>query len=75
VALLDREHVGSRVWLQRPGATPEGPFLVIDCANRAHREALIRRGWAVDVDWETGKRWGMRGPVPVSVLTQVPANG
>lgn len=51
-----------RVWLQRPGRDVEGPFLVVDCAQRNHRAALIERGWVVDVDWETAQRWGMRGP-------------
>lgn len=69
VALLDREWIGQTVWLQRPGAPVEGPFLVVDCAAAGHREALLRRGWAVDVDWQTAQRWQMRGPVAVSVLS------
>lgn len=72
VALLERAMVGERVWLQRPGQPPEGPFLVIDCAAAGHQAALRKRGWAVDVDWQTAQRWGMRGPVPVTVLTAVP---
>ena len=71
VALLDREQIGTQVYLQRPGQQPEGPFLVIDCAQRAHRALLIKGNWAVDVDWETAKRWEMRGPVAVMVLSAV----
>lgn len=67
VALLDRETVGELVWLQRPGYEVEGPFLVIDCAAAGDRANLLRRGWAVDVDYATAQRWGMRGPVPVKV--------
>ena len=68
VALLEPEHIGTQVWLQRPGQPSEGPFLVADCATAAHRAALQARGWAVDVDWQTAQRWQMRGPVPVEVL-------
>jgi hypothetical protein len=68
VALLERETVGELVWLQRPGQPPEGPFLVIDCAAAGHQDALRKRGWVVDVDWQTAQRWQMRGPVPVTVL-------
>ncbi len=67
VALLDREMVGELVYLQRPGYEVEGPFLVIDCAAAGDRANLVRRGWAVDVDWATAQRWGMRKPVPVKV--------
>ena len=70
VALLEPEHIGKRVWLQRVGQEPEGPFLVIDCATAAHRAALIERGWAVDVDYQTAQRWQMRGPIWVRVLTE-----
>ena len=64
VALLDAAHLGQRVWLQAPGRAVEGPYLVADCANRAHVAALRARGFVVDVDWATAQRWGMRGPLP-----------
>ncbi len=63
VALLDAGQLGRRVWLQAPGRPPEGPFLVVDCAQQAHRAALLAQGWVVDVDWATAQRWGMRGPL------------
>ena len=67
VALLDADMIGQRVYLQRDGKPPEGPFLAIDTAAAGHRADLLRRGWAVDVDWPTAQRWGMRGPIPVRV--------
>lgn len=63
VALLEPAHIGARVWLRRPGAAIEGPYLVADCAQRAHRDRLTRLGWVVDVDWPTAQRWGMAGPL------------
>lgn len=73
VALLEPEHIGQQIWLQAPGREVEGPFLVADCANRAHAPALRERGFVVDVDWETAQRWGMRGPLPgVQVFFEEP---
>jgi hypothetical protein len=63
VALLDPAHIGKRVWLKVPGRELEGPFLVADCAQRAHMARLVRSGWAVDVDWATAQRWQMAGPL------------
>jgi hypothetical protein len=63
VALLEREHVGKRVFLQRAGEKREGPFLVVDCAARKDLRRLKERGLVAEVDWRTARRWGMRGPV------------
>lgn len=71
VAMLEPEHIGKRVYLQRPGEQPEGPFLVVDCAAAGDRERLRARGLVVEVDWQTAQRWQMRGPVPVQVLLPV----
>ena len=70
VALLDKVHIGRRVWLSFDGgATTVGPMLVVDCATAQHRADLERRGWAVDVDWDTWERLKLpRMPVPVLVL-------
>lgn len=68
VAMIDRQMLGQQVWLQRSGLPPEGPFLVVDCAAKQHRGALVKRGLVAEVDWQTAQRWGMRAPVPVSVL-------
>jgi hypothetical protein len=69
VALLDAERIGERVWLSFDGgASHVGPMLVVDCATAAHRADLVRRGWAVDVDWDTWQRLGLpKMPVPVQV--------
>lgn len=63
VALLDRDHLGRRVWIARPGYPPEGPFLVVDCAGRADRPRLQARGLVAEVDWPTARRWQMTGPL------------
>lgn len=63
VALLPAEDIGRRVWLQRAGEAAEGPFLVVDCAQAEHREALEARGIVGEVDWPTARRWGMAGPM------------
>jgi len=73
VALLDPDTIGRRVWLHAPGRAIEGPFLVVDCAKPTDRAYLLSRGWVVDVDWETGQRWGMNAPLPgVRVLFDQP---
>jgi len=73
VALLDQETIGRQVWLQAPGRPVEGPFLVVDCAAPRDREYLLSRGWVVDLDWETGQRWGMDAPLAgVRVLFEPP---
>jgi hypothetical protein len=64
VALLDRQHIGRHVWLQRPGRPPEGPFLVVDCAAAKDRTRLHRRGLVAEVDYATARRWRMAGPLP-----------
>ncbi|MCB0113164.1 MAG: hypothetical protein R2873_21205 [Caldilineaceae bacterium] len=68
VALLREGDMDRRVWLQRPGHPAEGPFWVIDQAAKRDVPGLVRRNWAVDVDYETAMRWEMRGPIPIVVL-------
>jgi hypothetical protein len=68
VALLRDGDVDRRVWLQRPGYPVEGPFWVIDQAAQRDVPGLVRRNWAVDVDYQTAMRWRMRGPIPIIVL-------
>ena len=51
----------------------EGPFQVTDVAAHHHVQGLLRRGWAVDVDYDTAMRSGMRGPVPVTIYSAPPA--
>jgi hypothetical protein len=66
-AMIDPEMLGQRVWIARPGQRSEGPFLVVDCGKKEHREGQRRRGLVAEVDFETARRWGMRGPVVVRV--------
>ena len=63
VALLEPQRVGQRVWLQRVGQAPEGPFQVVDCAGHG----LPFERWLVDVDYRTARRWAMKAPVFVSL--------
>ncbi len=67
-AMLRAGDLDRRVWLKRPGHLEEGPFWVIDVAATKHIAYLLQRGWVVDVDYRTAQRWGMRGPIPVTVL-------
>jgi len=67
VALNRAGDLGRTVWLRGPDGL-EGPFMVIDCARRDHYQDRIAQGRVVEVDWDTARRWGMRGPVPVQVV-------
>jgi hypothetical protein len=77
VALLEPERIGERVWLSFDGGVTQiGPLLVVDCAAAQHRADLERRGWAVDVDWQTWERLKLpRMPVPVQVTIVENASG
>ena len=57
---LEHQYYGKKVWLDRIGAEPEGPFLAIDTAPV---DAVITNGWVADVDWQTARRWHMAGPI------------
>lgn len=69
-ALLDAEHIGRRLWIEWPDGTRDGPYLVADCANAAHRADLIARGWIVDVDRATARLHGVTGPTQVSIYLE-----
>jgi len=66
---LEHQYYGQRVWLDRIGYEPEGPFLAIDTAPV---DAVITNGWVADVDWRTAQRWHMAGPVWVKVTFEKP---
>lgn len=72
VAMLRVGDLNSKVWIQLPDATVEGPFQVIDTADKRHIPMLINKGWIVDVDYETAMRWGMAGPRLVTVWAEPP---
>jgi len=66
-AMIDPEWIGQRVWIGRPGQRSEGPFLVVDCGKEEYRAAQKARGLVAEVDFETARRWKMRGPIIVRV--------
>ncbi|MCS6827335.1 MAG: hypothetical protein NZ553_12040, partial [Caldilinea sp.] len=72
VALLRAGDLGRLVWIQVGKGKVEGPFQVLDVAARHHIPDLLRRNWVVDVDYETAKRWGMRGPIEVTIYAEPP---
>lgn len=57
LAVADRELVGRRSWLRRPGHPLEGPFLIVDCGQ------FITPGRIAEVDNVTARRWRMAGPL------------
>lgn len=66
-ATVDPAYLGRRIWIARPGHRPEGPFLVVDCGNAAHRAQQQARGLIAEVDYPTARRWNMRGPIRARV--------
>ena len=66
VALNPAGDLGRVIWLEHAGRI-EGPFVVLDCAQRVHYAQRIDQRRVVEVDWATAQRWRMRGPVPVVV--------
>ncbi len=73
VALVDPEHIGKKVWLQHPDGEIVGPLMVVDCAEKKHRNNLRKRGWVADISWELAQRWEMKGPLEgVKVLFEEP---
>jgi hypothetical protein len=60
--VIDCGRIGERVWIDGPNGW-EGPFLTVDCSNAAHLAAQKARRLIAEVDWETGQRWHMRGPI------------
>lgn len=73
VALLRAGDLDRKVWIQLENGEVDGPFQVLDVAARHHIPSLLARNWVVDVDYDTAMRWGMRGPVPVTILGAPPA--
>jgi len=67
VATLDCEHIGrsALVWVADSFA---GRFTVADCARAQDAPGLAARGWAVDLDWPTARRYGLRAPAPARVF-------
>lgn len=60
VALMTCADIGSLVWLQRQGHDWEGPFKVVDCAQRNDLyNVIVHRNEAVEVGFKTAVKWGM----------------
>lgn len=72
VALLGREDLNRKVWIEWADGDVEGPFLVIDVAAKQHVASLLSRNWVVDVDYQTAMRRGMNRPLPVTVWDRRP---
>jgi hypothetical protein len=66
VALMNCGDVGSHVYLKRsPQYEFEGPYLVVDCSQKRHLYYnVVINGLAVEVDYQTSRRWGMSGGLP-----------
>jgi hypothetical protein len=67
VAMRLRSDVGRRVVIRYAGVV-YGPFLVVDCAAPADLGRMVARRRVVEVSWEQGVAWGMKGPVDVEVM-------
>lgn len=72
VALIREGDINRRVWLRLDESTVEGPFLVTDCAHTWDVAPLVGRGWGVDLDYHTAKRWGFKMRT-VAILDAPPA--
>jgi hypothetical protein len=75
VAMMRKGDIGRKVWLQYKGQV-SGPYMVVDCAGRTDFPNLTKRGLVAEVPYRLAMRWGMKGPVNVTVLDAPPqANG
>ena len=68
VALNRKGDLGRVVWLDWGGVT-EGPFLVVDCAQKAHYRVREKQFRVVEVSAEIAQKHGFYGvgPHPVTV--------
>lgn len=69
ISLLDCEDLGKLVWVSN-GKETVGPLQNIDCASPKHRQALIQSNWAADLPHWLAVRWGMAGPISITVMTR-----
>lgn len=75
VSLMSPSDIGETVWIWRPGqANWEGPFLDVDCSQRADMYVtVVYIGEVVEIGFDTAERWGMAhhiGEVPWYHATQ-----
>jgi hypothetical protein len=60
IAMMSPADIGRTVWLKRPGHDWEGPYVVLDCAQRDDFYPIImHRGEVAEVGFATAVRWGM----------------
>jgi hypothetical protein len=60
VATETCSEIGTGVWLKRPGYGWEGPYLVVDCAQRNDIYGqVVNWDLNVEIDFDTAVRWGM----------------
>lgn len=60
VALPTCSSIGSPVWIKRDKSEWEGPYLVVDCAQRNDLYGIaVVREEAVEIDFNTAIKWGM----------------
>lgn len=60
VALMSCSDFGETVWLRRPGMGWEGPFIVVDCAQRWDMYPIVHYvGEVAEIGFATAQRWGM----------------
>ena len=71
VSLMARGDIGRAVWILNEGE-PMGPFLVIDCEKRSEYRRRLDQGDVIEVSWETAQELGMRGPIQLTVLFDMP---
>ena len=75
VALMSPTDIGKTAWIRGPNGW-EGPFLVVDCAQRDDIWPIVRyRREVVEVGWETKERWGLESPIDVEVVVALDAYG
>ena len=67
VALNRAGDLRRTVWLEWRDGSIEGPFLVVDCAQRDHFAAREDTRLIVEVDYQTADARGFAGIAPVSV--------
>ena len=56
-------NIGKSAYLKPfPEGHWQGPYLVVDCSGREHLYYnIIINSIALEVDWETSRRWNMNG--------------
>ena len=74
VALNRRGDLRRQVWLDWRDGSTDGPYLVVDCAQRHHFADREASDLVVEVDYQTADARGFAGlaPVPVVVHFQQP---